>query len=167
MPFFERATDAPPKTPYLPSVLPQGALVEIGRGVLPVIEAPSLELNDGEKCHYVERAIYEQKLKVPRLRKEARPRGRLARKDTGKRETHSSVMDIAFEQHKGHLYVTSRRIIFLGMDESGWERSTAQLHVVRPYLNCVKLQFGTECLKVFVPDGSVAMQVILLVKGMS
>lgn len=147
------------KTPSLQSVLTQAILDELEAGRLPTIQTDSIELSADEQCHYVDRAIYEKKLKVPRGRKEGKAgifRGRETRMDR-ERDT---IVDIAFEQIAGYLYITTQRVLFSSPKEC-WQRPLEELLGVKPYLNCVKMQFSTESFKIFVPDGNLAHRALM------
>lgn len=147
------------QTPRLQSVLTQQVLDELAAGGLPVIETDSIELSSDEMCHYVDRAIYEKRLKVSRGHKERRSgifRGREASLDRRR----DKIVDIMFEQIPGYLYVTTQRVLFSSPTEC-WQHPLGELLGIKPYLNCVKMQFGTESLKVFVPDGNLAHKALM------
>ena len=74
----------------------------------------------------------------------------------------STVEDEKFETIKGLLYVTNKRIVFIGGHES-FDEKISDLLSATPYANCVELQFERVCYKVFVPDGNVVYQVLRLV----
>lgn len=157
------------KTPQLKSVLTEEVRGEIARGGLPVIRISSdMYMHPGETCRYVEQAIYEKKVRVPRgSTKRALSRGlfRARQQDDVRTSAADSVVDISFEQVRGYLYVTDTRVIFTSPSER-WEHGIDELLSVKPYLNAVKLQFGRESRKVFVPDGSLAACLLRTLRGM-
>lgn len=51
-----------PKTPIVQTILPVAAQQEIMCGRLPILNTNKIFLKNGEKCHYVDKAIYEKKL---------------------------------------------------------------------------------------------------------
>ncbi|MBD5560175.1 MAG: hypothetical protein HDQ87_07460 [Clostridia bacterium] len=151
------------RTPYLDSILPREVRQELSRGRLPLLRCDSLNLAAGETCHYADSAIYEKKIRRLRSAVRARPSGIFRSRDRTAPAAADAVVDIAFEQIDGFLYITSSRVLFSGGDEF-WERSLRELLAVKPYLNCVKLQFGREAFKVFVPDGSLPYRALGLLR---
>lgn len=165
MGIFDRNADFE-QTPILESALGGETIKAISSGLLPTIQTGDIELPSDEICRYVEPAIYEKKIRVPRGAKKS-PKRRLFRsrfQETPEEAAANSVVDIAFEQVRGFLYVTDRRVIFSAPRDS-WSRETRELLAVKPYLNCVKLQFGKDGYKVFVPDGNICHAVLRLVQG--
>lgn len=155
-----------PTTPTVPSVLPPVARKQIMSGQLPVLQPNNLFLKEKEVLHFADRAIYEKRTVNKRK----------VRKNTGysmpgiikgTRIYHSggdssTVEDEKFETIKGLLYVTNKRIVFIGGHES-FDEKISDLLSATPYANCVELQFERVCYKVFVPDGNVVYQVLRLV----
>lgn len=146
-------------TPSVPSVLPATAKQQIMRGQLPVLQPNNLFLKKGEVCHFADRAIYEKKIVSKRR----------IRRNTGRSvpglfkgtrihvgsSTTDTVEDIKYSMIKGILYITTKRIIFVGSEE-GFDRKVDDLIAVTPYKNCVDFQFNAETLRLFVPDGNLA-----------
>lgn len=151
------------RTPYLESILPHEAQQEISRGVLPLLRCDNLQLEAGEVCHYADCAIYEKKIRRPRTAGRRQAAGIFHSRERSPQNFRDGVMDIAFEQIDGFLYITNSRVLFSGGDEY-WERSLGELLAVKPYLNCIKFQFGRESLKVFVPDGSLPHLALNLIR---
>lgn len=112
-----------------------------------------------EHCRYVEPAIYEKKVRAPRGATKRKSR-RLFRNATRESDKKDSVVDITFQQVRGYLYITDKRVVFSAGPDS-WERLVSELLSVKPYLNCVKLQFGKDSYKVFVPDGALAQGLLI------
>ena len=50
-----------PKVPTVQSIFPDAAVQEIMRGRLPILNTNKIFLKGGEKCHYIDKAIYEKK----------------------------------------------------------------------------------------------------------
>lgn len=152
-----------PKTPIVTTILPDIAKQEILRGRLPILKTNKIFLKNGEVCHYIDKAIYEKKTvrkryvrrntgySVPGLFKGTRinPGG-------GKTDV---VDNVQYETIRGILYITNRRIIFVG-DQSGFDKKVDDLIALTPYANCVELQFGKDNYKIFVPDGNVTHAVL-------
>ena len=103
------------------SILPDIARQEILKGRLPVLNTDKLFLKSGEQCHYIDKAIYEKKkvqkryvrrgngYSVPGLFK-----GTRAKTWGG----HTDVVDnVQYETLRGVLYITNKRIIFVGESE--------------------------------------------------
>lgn len=155
-----------PTTPTVPSVLPDVAKQQILRGQLPMLQPNNLFLKKGEVCHYVDRAIYEKKTVSKRR----------IRRNTGRSvpglfkgtrihvgsSTTDTVEDVKYTQIKGVLYITTKRIIFVGGEE-GFDRKVDDLIAVTPYANCIEFQFSKETLKVFVPDGNLPHFVLKMI----
>lgn len=107
-----------PTTPTVPSVLPEAARQQILRGQLPILQLNNLFLKNGEVCHYVDRAIYEKRtVNKKRIRKNtgySMPglfKGTRVHVGGGNSEY---VDDVKYSTIKGVLYITTKRIIFVG-----------------------------------------------------
>ena len=50
-----------PRVPTVQSILPDAAVQEIMRGRLPILNTNKVFLKGGERCHYIDKAIYEKK----------------------------------------------------------------------------------------------------------
>ena len=155
------------RTPSIQSVLPDVAKQQIMSGTLPKLKPSNLFLKRTETCHYADRAIYEKRIvgkqrvrknngySVPGLFK-----GTRIHVGRGNTETFDTVK---YENIKGILYVTDRRIIFVGGHE-GFDRKIDELIAITPYTNCIEFQFSKETYKIFVPDGSIIHQVLRLLQ---
>ena len=155
-----------PKTPTVPSVLPDAAKQQILRGQLPLLQPNNLFLKNGETCHYADRAIYEKRtVNKKRVRKNtgySMPglfKGTRVHMGGGNSEI---IDDVKYSTIKGVLYITTKRIIFVG-GADGFDRKTEDLVAVTPYANCIELQFTKETLKLFVPDGNLPHIVLRLI----
>lgn len=152
-----------PKTPIVTTILPDIAKQEILRGRLPILKTNKIFLKNGEVCHYIDKAIYEKKTvrkryvrrnsgySVPGLFK-----GTRINLGSGKTDV---VDNVQYETIRGILYITNRRIIFVG-DQSGFDKKVDDLIALTPYANCVELQFSKDNYKIFVPDGNVTHAVL-------
>ena len=155
-----------PTTPTVPSVLPEAAKQQILRGQLPTLDPNNLFLKNGETCHYADRAIYEKRtVNKKRIRKNtgySMPglfKGTRVHLGGGNSEY---VDDVKYSMIKGILYITTKRIIFVG-GADGFDRKAEDLVAVTPSANCIELQFSKETLKLFVPDGSLPHIVLKLI----
>ena len=155
-----------PTTPTVPSVLPDVAKQQILRGQLPILAPNNLFLKNGETCHYADRAIYEKRtVNKKRIRKStgySMPglfKGTHVHLGGGNSEY---VDDVKYSTIKGVLYITTKRIIFVG-GADGFDRKTENLVAVTPYANCIEFQFSKETLKLFVPDGNLPHIVLKLI----
>ena len=155
-----------PTTPTVPSVLPDVARQQILRGQLPTLAPNNLFLKKGETCHYADRAIHEKRtVNKKRIRKNtgySMPglfKGTRVHAGGGNSEY---VDDVKYSTIKGVLYITTKRIIFIG-GADGFDRNTEDLVAVTPYANCIELQFSKETLKLFVPDGNLPHIVLKLI----
>lgn len=152
-----------PKTPIVTTILPDIAKQEILRGRLPILKTNKIFLKNGEICHYIDKAIYEKKTvrkryvrrnsgySVPGLFK-----GTRINLGSGKTDV---VDNVQYETIRGILYITNRRIIFVG-DQSGFDKKVDDLIALTPYANCVELQFSKDNYRIFVPDGNVTHAVL-------
>ena len=149
------------------SILPDLARQEILKGNLPVLNTDKLFLKPGEQCHYIDKAIYEKKkvqkryvrsgngYSVPGLFKGTRVKAWGG---------HTDVVDnVQYETLRGILYITNKRIIFVGESE-GFDKKVDDLIALTPYSNCVELQFSKDNYNLFVPDGNVANAVLQQVR---
>ena len=154
------------RTPTVKSVLPQIAVNEILSGRLPILNTDRIFMKGSEKCHYIDKAIYEKKI----------VRKRYVRRSSGynfptffnirynRGSSEADVKDnIEYITYKGILYVTNKRIIFQGESE-GFDFKLDTLVAIQPYDNCVELQCSKENYKIFVPDGGLVHAVIQLIK---
>lgn len=155
-----------PTTPTVPSILPDVARQQIYRGQLPILQPGNLFLKNGETCHFADRAIYEKRIvNKKRVRKGtgySMPglfKGTRVHMGGGNTVTED---DVKYETIKGILYVTNKRIIFVGGSD-GFDKKTDDLVAVTPYANCIELQFSKETLKLFVPDGNLPHTVLRLI----
>jgi len=153
-------------TPTVPSVLPDAARQQILRGQLPTLEPNYLFLKNGETCHYADRAIYEKRtVNKKRIRKNtgySMPglfKGTRVHVGGGNSEY---VDDVKYSTIIGILYITTKRIIFVG-GADGFDRKTDDLVAVTPYANCIEFRFSKETLKLFVPDGNLPHIVLKLI----
>lgn len=155
-----------PKTPSVQTILPVAAQQEIMCGRLPILNTNKIFLKNGEKCHYVDKAIYEKKT----------VRKRYVRRNTGYSMPglfkgtrvnfgggNTDVVDnVTYDTFRGILYITNRRIIFVG-EQGGFDKKISDLIAITPYSNCIELQTNKETLKIFVPNGGLAHRVLQLV----
>lgn len=155
-----------PVAPTVPSVLPAEAKQQILRGKLPTLQPNSLFLKNGEICHYVDRAIYEKrtvsKKRINKTSSYSMPglfKGTRVHIGGGKSEY---VDNVKYSAIKGILYITTKRIIFVGGTD-GFDRKVENLVAVTPYANCMEFQFSKETLKLFVPDGNLLYTVLRLI----
>lgn len=153
-------------TTSVPSILPDAAKQQIMQGQLPLLQPRNLMLKKGEVCHYVDRAIYEKrtitKKRIQKGRGYSMPgfsKGTRINIGGGSSEY---VDDERFETIKGMLYITDKRIIFVG-GNNGFDKKVDDLVAVMPYTNGIELQFSKETVKLFVPDDSIAYAVLKLI----
>lgn len=152
-----------PTTPTIISILPDVAKQEIMRGRLPILNTDKIFLKAGERCHYIDKAIYEKKT----------VRKRYVRRNTGYSIPgifkgtrinmgggNTDVVDnVQYETQRGILYITNCRFIFVGV-QGGFDKRLDDLVAISPFTNCIELQFSKDSYRVFVPDGNIANAVI-------
>jgi hypothetical protein len=156
-----------PSAPTIISILPDAAKKEILCGRLPILNTNKIFLKSGEQCHYIDKAIYEEKVvkksyvrknsgySVPGLFKGTRVHFGGGQTDV--------VDNVQYNKLRGILYITNKRIIFVG-ESKGFDKKIDDLIALTPYANCVELQFSKENYKIFVPDGNIAHMAIQSVK---
>ena len=156
-----------PKTPMITSILPDIAKKEIMRGRLPILNTNKIFLKNGEQCHYIDKAIYEKK--TVKKRYVRRNNGysmpglfKGTRVHIGGGNT-DVVDNVQYDTFKGILYITNKRIIFVG-DANGFDKRIDDLIAITPYSNGVELQFNKESVKLLVPDGSIPHAVLQQVR---
>ncbi len=152
-----------PQTPIVTSILPDIAKQEILRGRLPILNTNKIFLKKDEQCHYIEKAIYEKK--TVKKRNVRRTSGYSApglfkgtRVHFGGGTT-DIVDNVTYSTHRGILYITNRRLIFVG-DQMGFDKKLDDMIALTPYSNCVEIQFSKDTYKIFVPDGNVTHAVL-------
>lgn len=149
----------------IPAIMPRGAINQINRGILPIINTDKILMTKGEKCHFVERAILITE-KVSR-HYEGRSNGYSVKLTkhvtyrTGKNKG-VPVEDMTQIKTKGLIYVTSKRIIFVA-DKNAFDKKCSSLTACVPYSNAVKLQFGTKTFTLMVPNGGAINDVVNMV----
>lgn len=156
-----------PQTPIVQSILPDIAKQEIMRGRLPILNTNKIFLKNGEQCHYIDKAIYEKK--TVRKRYVRRNRGysmpglfKGTRINMGGGNT-DVVDNVQYETFRGILYLTNKRIIFVG-DANGFDKKVDDLIAVTPYSNCIEMQFAKDTIKLFVPDGNITHMALQLIR---
>lgn len=156
-----------PTTPIVTSILPDIAKQEIMRGRLPILNTDKVFLKGGEVCHYIDKAIYEKKTVRKRyVRKNAGYsvpglfKGTRVHMGGGNTDV---VDNVQYDTFRGILYITNRRIIFVG-EQSGFDKKVDDLIAISPYRNCIELQFAKDFYKIFVSDGNVVNAVLQLIR---
>lgn len=157
-----------PQVPTVQSILPQAAVNEIMNGRLPILNTNKIFLKGSEKCHYIDKAIYEKKIvkkKYVRKTHGSSFKGIIfsdVRHHYGGGTT-DVVDNVQYETIRGILYITDKRIIFQG-EQNGFTIKIDDLVAIQPYGNCVELQCSKENYKIFVPNGAVTHAVLQLVQ---
>jgi len=154
-------------TPQVPSALPALAKQEINAGRLPVLRTTQIFVRNGENCHYVENAIYEKEKKkrhtvrrnkgysVPGLFKGTRIHVGNGGSD--------SYEESYYEKIQGKLFITNKRVIFVGSEDS-FDEDLNNLTAITPYANCMEFHFNNRRYRIFLPDGNIANRTIQLLK---
>lgn len=155
-----------PQPPMITPILPDAARQEILHGRLPILRSDKIFLKNGENCHYIDKAIYEKRTVRKRYVRHTRNYSTPGL-FKGTRHTfgggHTDQVDnVEYSTHKGILYITNRRLIFVGAQE-GFDKRISDIIAVQPYTNCIEIQFSKEQYKIFVPDGTVVHAVLQLV----
>lgn len=147
-----------PRTPTVTSILPEVAKKEIIAGRPPILRTTRIFLQDEEILHYMDNAIYEKENVNRRTYRRnagySMPgffKGTRIYLGGGSSDSQNVV---SFQQIRGMLYITNKRLIFVG-DEDGFDENILTLTAVTPYSNCIQLQFGKSRYRLFVPDGNI------------
>lgn len=154
-------------TPVVQSILPDVVKQEIMRGRLPILNTNKIFLKSGETCHYIDKAIYEKRIvrkryvgKNTRYSMPGLFKG--TRINIGGGNT--DVVDkVQYETYRGILYITNKRIIFVG-EQDGFDKKVSDMIAISPYSNCIELQFSKDVYKLFVPDGNVVHTALQLIQ---
>jgi hypothetical protein len=156
-----------PQAPAIISILPGAAKQEIICGRLPILNTNKIFLKPDEQCHYIDKAIYEEKIVKKRyVRKNAGYsvpgifKGTRVRLGGGQTDV---VDTVQYNKIRGILYITNKRIIFVG-ESTGFDKKIDDLIALTPYINCVEFHFSKETYKIFIPDGNIAQMIIQSVK---
>lgn len=152
-----------PTTPIVSSILPDIAKQEIMQGRLPILNTNKIFVKAGERCHYIDKAIYEKK--TVKKRYVRRNSGysvpgffKGTRINMGRGNT-DVIDNVQYDTFRGILYITNKRIIFVG-EQNGFDKKVDDLIAISPYSNCIELQFSKDNYKLFVPEGNVANAVL-------
>lgn len=149
---------------YIPAIMPNGAIEQIHRGILPNINTNQLMLTNNEVCYFSERAVRITEKKSKHY--EGGSKGvsiRIAKGITYRTGRHKGVPveDISYIKTKGLLYITNKRIVFVS-DSQAFEKPFKTLTACVPYSNAIKLQFKNTTITLMVPDGNTVNMVICL-----
>lgn len=114
-----------PQTPIVSTILPDIAKKEILRGRLPILNTNKIFLKNGETCHYINKAVHEKETIIKRYVRKSHGystpglfKGTIINMGGG----YTDVVDnVQYETFKGILYITNKRIIFVG-DDNGFDK---------------------------------------------
>ena len=157
-----------PQVPQVQSILPQVAVNEIMSGRLPILNTDKIFLKGAEKCHYIDKAIYEKRTVKKRYVRHTHGTSYkgIIFKDVRHHYgggTTDVVDNVQYEQIRGILYITDKRLIFQG-EKIGFTIKVDDLIAIQPYSNCVELQCSKENYKIFVPNGAVTNAVLQMIQ---
>ena len=145
------------------SMLPAVAKQEIMNGRLPILKTSKFFLKSGETCHFMDRAIYEKQVVKKRYVSNggsySMPGIFKGTRISVRKGNVQPVEETYYEQNKGTLYITNKRIIFVSQ-QNGFDKKIGNIVAVTPFRNCVELQFSKGVYRVFVPDGNVVYAVL-------
>lgn len=151
----------------IPAIMPAGAIDQINRGILPIMNTDKIMLTKGEECHFAERCI----LLTDKVSKhyEGRHNGysiKLTKHVTYRtgKSRGTPVEDITQERTKGLVYITDKRVIFVA-DKNAFDKKLSSLTACVPYSNALKLQFGTKTYTLMVPDGGAMSNTINMINN--
>lgn len=108
----------------IPAIMPVGAIDQINRSILPILNTDKIMLTIGEECHFAERCI----LLTEKVSKhyEGRHNGysiKLTKNVTYRigKSCGKPVEDVTQEKTKGLVYITDKRIIFVA-DKNAFDK---------------------------------------------
>ena len=157
-----------PKLPTVQSILPDAAVNEIMHGRLPILRTDKVFLKRGEQCHYIDKAIYEKRSVRKRYIRSNHATtfpGMFAKeiRHSYGGGTTDVVDNVQYSTTRGILYITNRRLIFVG-GQGGFDKKLDELIAITPYSNGVDIQTSKENYKMFVPDGKIVHAVLQMVR---
>jgi hypothetical protein len=156
------------------TLMPVEAVSEIRSGRLPRLVTDKVVLASGEYCHFIDKAylLHDRVLKryhtqsksvsYPSLMSVLFNMGQFGVKYR-RGESRTQVEEIPVtERFKGLLFITNRRIIFVGK-QSPFDKPFKFLTAKITYSDGIELQFGGKYMSLLVPDGATAGAVVDLV----
>ena len=156
------------------TLMPVEALSEIRNGRLSRLTTDKVILANGEYCHYIDKAylLHERVMKKfhTQTRSVSYPSLLSILFDMGQYsirhrqgEAHTQIEEIpATDRFKGLLFITNRRIIFVGK-KSPFDMPYKSLTAKTAYSDGIEFQFGSKYMSLLVPDGATANAVVDLV----
>ena len=148
--------------PQLNSLVPQRISNEIMSGQLPRFHPSTIMLEQGESCHFMDRAALVLKRKEKSYQSHRNGSGYKVSKrwtiySTNGRTT--PVVQEWYEYKEGVVFVTNKRIIFIEPD-SGFEKKLRNLTALIPYSDAIGLQFGGQVITLLLPQATLMASVL-------
>lgn len=144
------------------SILPIAAKQQLLAGNVPQINTNSIFLKNSEKCVFIDKAILNEHVikKIYRHTGGSSPgffKGHRINYGSGRTREYEDI-----KQHKGILYITTKRVIFQGQGKC-FDKQHKYLSSIDPYSNAVVLQYGDKSFELIVSDGNVVNAALRLV----
>ena len=129
---------------------------------MPQINTNSIFLKNSEKCVFIDKAILNEHVikKIYRHTGGSSPgffKGHRINYGSGRAREYEDI-----KQHKGILYITTKRVIFQGQGKC-FDKQHKYLSSIDPYSNAVVLQYGDKSFELTVSDGNVVNAALRLV----
>lgn len=163
MGFFDGLFGMKNKIPKIISILPLAAKREIQAGRLPVLNTDKLFLKQGEKIHYIDKAINLEIKTVKQYRHVGHSTPGLLKGNRWNVGVAKPIEHTELKSHPGILYVTNQRIVFQA-SEWGFDKMYRYLTAVTPYVDGCEIQFGNKSYNIIVADGNLLNKVLQLVQ---
>lgn len=145
----------------VPSIMPQAAVCDIQNQSVPVFHYPLVHYEAGEKCHYVENAVY---FAVSHTTYHQRTSAGTASTNKGRRSwtcasTSYPVTTSNTNKYEGRLIITNHRMLFL-CDRYDWHIPLGCIIAYTPYRNRIVIHTSKSIHCVYVPNGYVVANLL-------
>lgn len=152
--------------PQLQSLVPARVVQKIEAGTLPRFNPSTIMLENGETCHFMDRAALAVQ-KTEKVYKGKRSGGsyRLTKGFTihSGNSTTRPIEQNWYEFKEGVVFVTDRRIIFVAQDH-GFEKNLRDLTAIIPYTDAITLQYNSQTMTLMLPQPQLMAKVIRMVR---
>lgn len=149
--------------PEVTSILPAAAKQEIIAGRLPILNTDKLFLKQGEKIHFIDKAVNMEEKTVKQYQHVGHSSPGLFKGTRWSNGMGRTIEHKELVQHRGILYITNQRIVFQAK-EWGFDKTYRYLTAITPYSNACEMQFGNKSYCLVVADGNVLYQALQLIK---
>lgn len=145
----------------VPSIMPQTAVCNIQNQSVPVFRYPLVNYEVGEKCHYVENAVYFAVSHTTYRQRTST--GTAAAKKNRRNWTCASttypITTSSTNKYEGRLIITNRRILFL-CDQYDLYIPLTSIIAYTPYRNRIVIHTNKSIHCIYVPNGYVVANLL-------